>query len=104
MKKYLLLLLTLVCLSCDYEQEYITEVQYVPWIVTEKEHHTELNPATEFFFDIKTTHVIYTLVLEHNGKVITEEVDKNIYYKYSVGDKYNVRTNVKKKNPNYKKE
>lgn len=101
MKKYLILLIALLFISC--EQEYTTEVEYVQWTVIEKEHHVELDPATEFFFGIKTTDVIYTLVLEHNGKVITEEVNKNVYYKHNIGSKYNKKTFVRRKNPNYKK-
>jgi len=101
MKKYLIAVLAILFLSC--EQEYITEKKCYDYKVIEREHHVELNPATEFFLDIKSTHVIYTLVLERNGNIITKKVDERDYYNHPVGSTYKNCSWVRVRNQNYKK-
>ena len=101
MKKYLIAVLAILFLSC--EQEYNYEYKCYDYKVIDREHHTELDPATEFFFGIKTTDEIYTLVLERNGSVITEKVNEMVYYNHPVGSTYNKCSRVRVRNPNYKK-
>jgi len=101
MKKYLIAVLAILLLSCD--QEYKYEYKCYDYKVIDREHHTELNPATELFFGVKSTNEIYTLVLERNGSVITEKVSEREYYNHPVGSIYNKCSQIKIRNPNYKK-
>ena len=104
MKKILFICITFIAVlftSC--QPEYIESFEWRSYTVVDKEFHTELDPAVEFFIGVKDTKQVYTLVLERNGNIIVEEVDSKTYYKYPLGSTYNTRVCVKKPNPKYKK-
>lgn len=102
MKKLIYILIG-VALFCSCEPEYITEIRTLEYTVVDKEFSTQLDPATELFFGIKTTEQVYVLVLERHGNVKTVEVSRNDYYSHSIGSKYHNSEYVKVKNPKYKK-
>ena len=93
MKKLAIAIISLILLSC--EPEYIYDYEYRNGIVVDKEMHTELDPATEFFFDIKTTKVVYSLIVEYNGEVERKVVSESEYYNHQKGDTYRIRVTVK---------
>ena len=101
MKKFVIITIALLLLSCT--PEYIYEYEYWNGIIVDKEMHTALDPTTEFFFDIKTTRVVYSLIVDCNGHIKPFTVSENEYYNSKVGDTYRFKVFVKKKNPNYTK-
>lgn len=102
MKKFVIITIVLLLLSCT--PKYIYEYEYRNGIIIDKEMHTELDPTTELLFDIKTTRVVYSLIVEYNGHVKSHKVSENEYYNNKIGSTYPFEVLVKKKNPNYKKE
>lgn len=98
-RKIFLFLFTFFFIAC--QPKTVVEYERRPYKVIEKEMHVELDPMTELFFDVKSTTVVYTLVLERNGNVATQEVSKNEYYRYNVGDTYMLSVLVTKPNPKY---
>ena len=104
MKKILFICITFIAVSfTSCQPEYIETLETRPYTVIDKEYHTELDPAVEFFIGVKDTKQVYTLVLERNGNVIVEKVDERTYYRYPIGSTYNKRVYVKNPNPKYKK-
>ena len=104
MKIFLVLVVAIISMtvvSCD-EPEYKTEYKQVAYMIVEKESHTELNWATELIFDVKTTKVVYNLVLQRNGYTKVKEVNSQTYYSYRIGDIYYMYEYVNVKNPKYK--
>ena len=101
MKKLAIITISLLLWSCT--PEYVYEYEYRYGTIVDKEMHTELDPTTELFFDIKTTRVVYSLIVEYNGHLESHRVSENEYYNSKVGGTYPFEVLVKKKNPNYKK-
>lgn len=95
-------IISMTVMSCD-EPEYKKEIRNVAYTVVEKESHTEPDRATKLIFDVKTTKVVYNLVLQRNGYTKVVEVNKLTFYSYKVGDTYYKYEYMKVKNPKYKK-
>lgn len=76
------------------EQNYKKAV--IQYEVVDKEMHTELDPATQFFFGIHTTKSVYTLVIRRGNDVRVVNVEEEKYYRYDIGDVYFITIKIKK--------
>ena len=65
MKKILFICISLITVSfTSCQPEYIETLETRPYKVVDKEYHTELDPAMEFFIGVKDTKQVYTLVVK----------------------------------------
>ncbi|MCQ2166399.1 MAG: hypothetical protein MJY49_03070 [Bacteroidales bacterium] len=104
MKKIIYVIMLVILGACN--PEYISESYWetLTYTVVNKESSTQLDPVTEFLFDIQTTETVYRLILRSpSGNIKSIEVKREDYYKWDVGDDYIQREQRwrKVKNPNY---
>lgn len=104
MKKIIYVIMLVMLAGCNSEYKMESYWETYTYTIINKESSTQLDPVTEFFFDIQTTETVYRLILRSpSGNIESIKVDREEYYRWDVGDKYIQRVQRwrKVKNPNY---
>lgn len=104
MKRFVYVMVLIMLTSCNPEYKIESYWETYTYTIVNKESSTQLDPTTEFLFDIQTTETVYRLILRSpSGNIKSIEVDRNEYYRWDIGDKYTQRVQRRRKvkNPNY---